>query len=174
MLYADQHTETKRPNEFALWTHCKNDHCVFVVFLSGWCPALCVVWPMWGVRKGAREKVQLQLHRSSPPATIWGLWPSHGTCSVLIVLSCYCWHLMLKPIFYNVLLLSSGVLFCAVEKSRQSDVICFVFACRSFALDMTMETEAFAVMWTSCRLSKGVSSCPSSSCLGMHCAYNIS
>ncbi len=147
---------------------------VFVVFASGWGPALCVVWWVWGVRKGAREKVQLQLHRSSPPASVWGLRPSHGTCSVSMILSCYCWHLMLKQVFHNVLLLSSGVLFCTVEKSHQSDVIRFVFTCRSFALDMTMETEVFAVMLTSWTLSKGVFSCPSSFCLGMHRSYNIS
>lgn len=49
----------------------------------------------------------------------------------------------------------------------QSDVLRFVFACRSFVLDMTTETEASAVMSTSCAPSKGVSSCPFSSCLGM-------
>lgn len=54
----------------------------------------------------------------------------------------------------------------------QSDVLRFVFACRSFVLDMTTETEASAVMSTSCAPSKGVSSCPFSSCLGMQCSYN--
>lgn len=49
----------------------------------------------------------------------------------------------------------------------------FLFECRSFVLDMTMETEASAVMLTSWTLSKEVYSCPFSSCLGMNCSYNI-
>lgn len=58
---------------------CINDHYVFVVSLSGWGPALCMVWWVRRVRKGARKKVQLQLHWSSSPAKAWGLWPSQGT-----------------------------------------------------------------------------------------------
>lgn len=85
---------------------------------------------------------------------------------------------MLKLIYCNILLLSSCAVLCFAlcllsTKVYQSEVILFVFTCRSFVLDMTMETEASAVMLTSCKLSKGVSSCPFSSCLGMHCSYNI-
>lgn len=50
---------------------------------------------------------------------------------------------------------------------KQSNVLCSVFACRSFVLDMTTKTEASAVMLTSCIRSKGVFSCPFSSFLGM-------
>lgn len=58
--------------------------------------------------------------------------------------------------------------FCTVEKFKQSDILRLVFACRSFVLDMTTETEASAVISTSCKPSKPVYSCPFSSCLGMH------
>lgn len=49
------------------------------------------------------------------------------------------------------LLLFSSTLFCTVEIFCESDVIVcfFLFECRSFVLDMTMETEASAVMLTS-------------------------
>lgn len=46
--------------------------------------------------------------------------------------------------------------------------ICFMFTCRSFALDLTMEIEVCAVMLSSCKLSKEVSSYPYSFCLGMY------
>lgn len=72
----------------------------------------------------------------------------------------------------NTLLLSSVLYFFTAEIFYQTDVIRFVFACRNFVLGMTMETEASAAMWTSCARSKGASSCPFSSCLGMHCFYN--
>lgn len=58
------------------------------------------------------------------------------------------------------------------KKKFQRNIPWFVFACRSFVLDMITVTEASAVMSTSCEPSKGVSSCPFSSCLGMQLDCN--
>lgn len=83
--------------------------------------------------------------------------------------------LTVQAFFFDILMLSSCASFCSVEKFYQSDVLWFVFACRSFVLDMITVTEASAVMSNSCAPSKGVSSCPFSSCLGMqlNCNYLI-
>lgn len=80
----------------------------------------------------------------------------------------------LAPEGYDLLTVHAGLstlnlLLCFAPwgKFKQSNVLCSVFACRSFVLDMTTKTEASAVMLTSCVRSKGVFSCPFSSFLGM-------
>lgn len=50
----------------------------------------------------------------------------------------------------------------------QSRVLRLVFVCRSFVLGILMGTEASAATLISCLPSKGVCSCPFSSCLGMY------
>ena len=84
----------------------------------------------------------------------------------------FCRYLMFKTMTCNTFLLSSMLYFFAMEIFYQTEVIRFVFACRNFVPGMTMATEASAATSTSCAHSKGASSCPFSSCLGMHCFYN--
>lgn len=147
----DQNVSKLKGLLIVLFFFCMN--CVYFVSLTGWGPALCLVWRMWGVRKSAWKEIQLQLHWRSCSAACWGSWPPNGTLSFKrssncrnILMSIWC-----PTVFF--------VCFC-------------IFFCRNSAQDTTMEIKACAVMLTSWTHWKGVCSCRFSFCLGMRLSCN--
>lgn len=166
ILYADQNTEIKGPNTAQM----------IIVFLFSLCQVEaqhCV----WYGECGESEKVPGKKYNCKYTGPAVPL-PSEGSDLLTVQTlswcfsSCYCRYLTFKTMTCNTLLLSIVLYFFTLEIFYQTDAIRFVFACRNFVPGMTMETEASAATLTSCAHSKGASSCPFSSCLGMHCFYN--